>query len=369
MIEAFQASDSGSNPGGSTSTRTTPWLAPFGASCAVLALAPFGPQGQRFSATGPGKPVASSTCSKCSAAAVTHLRYSGTSLCREHFLEFFEKRAKAEIAKQGRLPQGKIAVALSGGKDSVAALHFMQKIIGDRPGIELVAITIDEGIAGYRDSALEICRKLCAECNIPWHVVKTKDLAGYSIDEYAAGVKGPDADGKPRASCGPCGVYRRAGMNRLARDLGAVAVVTGHNLDDQAQTALMNTLRGDLDRMARMAPHTAEDSGKHEGLVPRLLPFRSIPEKEILLYGLLNGLPLHHEAECPYAARSHRFEMRDIIMRLEDQTPGTRHALVKGAERLKPILQAALPAVTVSSCPECGDATSSGLCKACELKA
>jgi uncharacterized protein (TIGR00269 family) len=303
---------------------------------------------------------------------VVELRYSGTSLCRDHFLRYFDERAKREVAKQGRLPEGTTAVALSGGKDSVSALHFLLRLTAGNPKVKLVAITIDEGIHGYRDSALEICRGVTTRWHVPWHVVKTSDLAGYSIDDYAAGRAGPKGDALPmadRPACSPCGVYRRAGMNRLAREVGASAVVTGHNLDDQAQTVLMNTLKGDLERAARLAPHTEEDVARHPGLVRRILPFRGIPEKEVLLYAVLHGLPLHHEAECPYAARSHRFALRDMLVKLEEQTPGTRHALVKGAERLKPILQAALPAMAVSSCPECGEPTSGAVCVACTLKA
>ncbi|HEX2065967.1 MAG TPA: TIGR00269 family protein [Candidatus Thermoplasmatota archaeon] len=310
-------------------------------------------------------------CSKCPEPAVAFLRYAGTHLCRSHFLHSFERRAKAEVARQGRLPEGRLAVALSGGKDSVAALHFLRKLTRDHPRVELVAVTVDEGIAGYRPSALAICRQVTERLGVPWHVVRTRDLAGYTIDQYAAGAAGPagEAPGSPRPACGPCGVFRRLGMNRLARDLGAVALVTGHNLDDQAQTVLMNHLKGDLDRLARLAPHATAEANRHGGLVPRLLPFRTIPEKEVLLYALLEGLPLHDEAECPYAARSHRFALRDVLVGLEAQSPGTRHALVKGHERLKPILQAALPAVAVASCPACGEPTSATDCIACTLRA
>jgi len=313
-------------------------------------------------------------CSKCPAAAVLHQRHSGTHLCREHFLESFEKRAKLEIAKQGRLPDGIVAVALSGGKDSVAALHFLHGLVGDHPRIRLVAVTVDEGIAGYRDASLEICRQVTERLGIEWRTIRIQDLAGYSIDEYAAGRKGPKGElvtGQPRPACGPCGVFRREGMNRVAQELGAAAIVTGHNLDDMAQTILMNHLKGDIDRLARLAPHDQDEA--KEGLVPRLMPLRSIPEKEVLLYAVLNGLPVHQTdteglAECPYAARSHRFALRDILATLEAQTPGTRHALLRGQERLKPILGAALPKVAMSQCQSCGQATSGQVCVACTMR-
>ncbi|MES2153945.1 MAG: TIGR00269 family protein [bacterium] len=311
-----------------------------------------------------------SVCSKCRSPSVIFLRYAGTHLCREHFLEFFARRAKLEIARQGRLPEGTVAVALSGGKDSVSVLHFLHQMLGGRPGIRLVAVTVDEGIAGYRDSALDICREVTKRLGVPWTLVKTEELAGYSIDQYAAGTHGPGGESHtnaPRAACGPCGVFRRVGMNRLARDAGASAIVTGHNLDDQAQTILMNHLKGDLDRASRMAPHDQGD--RHDGLVPRLMPFRTIPEKEVLLYAVLNDLPLHHEAECPYAERSQRFALRDVLTSLEERTPGTRHALVRGQDRLQPILLAALPKTPLASCPECGEATSGERCMACALRA
>lgn len=317
---------------------------------------------------GSGLDGAMTGCTRCPRDAVITLRYAGTSLCREHFLRFFEERAKHELSRQGRLPEGRIAVALSGGKDSVSLLHFLAGVTRDNPKVELVAVTIDEGIVGYRSSSLDICQKVTQALGVPWHRIETKAMAGYTIDAYAAGAAGPNAAGQPRPACGPCGVFRRLGMNRLARDLGCSAIATGHNLDDQAQTILMNHLKGDLDRAARLAPHTSEEAGKHPGLVPRLMPFRHIPEKEVLLYAVLNGLPLHDEAECPYAARSQRFFLRDLLVKLEEQSPGTRHALVRGQDRLKPILAAALPPIAVSSCPTCSEPTSGARCVACSLR-
>lgn len=327
-----------------------------------------------------GAPVPA--CSKCPQPAVLWMRYAGTHLCREHFLDSFLRRVKAELRTQGHLPPGTTAVALSGGKDSVSLLHCLRALTAADPRIHLVAVTVDEGIAGYRDSSLELCRQVTTEWGIPWHVVRTRDVSGYTIDAYAAGEAGPDASGRPRPACGACGVYRRVGINQAARAAGAQAVATGHNLDDQAQTVLMNVLRGDWERLARLAPHAPaphapapvpgapQEPGDGVGrMVPRLLPLRTIPEKEVLLYAVLNGLPIHDEAECPYAARSHRFALRDVLAGLEERTPGTRHALVKGHERVKPILLAGLPAVGAGRCAVCGEATTGTVCKACQLAA
>ncbi len=305
------------------------------------------------------------TCSRCPAPAVTFLRYSGSHLCREHFLRFFDKRAKAELARQGRLPKGRVAVALSGGKDSVAVLHFLHGLATSRPVVELVAISVDEGIAGYREGSLEICRELTQRLGVDWHVVRTRDLAGYTIDEYARGEKGPDAHGRARPACGPCGVYRRMGLNQAARDVGAAAIATGHNLDDTAQTILMNHLNGDVERLARLAPHDKVQAG----MVPRLIPFRTIPEKEVLLYALLNDLPIHDEAECPYAARAQRFFLRDTLLAIEERSPGTRHTLVKGLDKLKPLLADAFGAAGAGACSRCGEPASGELCKGCQWRA
>lgn len=364
-------------------------------------------------------------CSRCRSPAVTFIRYSGQHLCPEHFVRFVEKRAKMEVAKQGRLPEGTLAVALSGGKDSVALLHFLAKLTRDHPRTDLVAISVDEGIAGYRDGALRICEKMTRDLGVPWHVVRTEDLAGYTIDAYAAGEAGPSGDAAkalrvedpvpggapdatreasasgqgpaglgrsegpataptspreasasgqgasrlglaegsapptPRPACGPCGVFRRLGLNDTARKLGAAALATGHNLDDQAQTVLMNVLQGDVGRMARLAPHDREQPG----LVPRILPFRTIPEKEILLYAMLEGLPVHDEAECPYAARANRFAMRDILLGLEADQPGTRHRLLRFHEGVRPLV--ARDVRDIGSCTRCGEPTSSRVCRAC----
>src|SRR2546428_9913401 len=99
-------------------------------------------------------------CDSCPKPSVTHLRYSGQHLCAEHLQESVERRVKKEVKRQGGLPTGRIAVAFSGGKDSTTALHLVHQIAAERRGTEVVALTIDEGIQGYRPEGLRVAHEV-----------------------------------------------------------------------------------------------------------------------------------------------------------------------------------------------------------------
>ena len=91
--------------------------------------------------------------------------YSGESLCRRCFIKSIEEKVRATIAKYKMLEyDNRIAVAVSGGKDSLSLLHILAKIEQKYPKASLVAVSVDEGIRGYRDKAI----KMAAEnCEIP----------------------------------------------------------------------------------------------------------------------------------------------------------------------------------------------------------
>ena len=73
-------------------------------------------------------------------------------------------------------------------------------------------------------------------------------------------------------------LFRRQGINHLAKKVNADVMALGHNLDDMAQTVLMNMSNGDMERTLRLAPHTATPI---DGLPPRIVPLRWIPEQEV----------------------------------------------------------------------------------------
>jgi uncharacterized protein (TIGR00269 family) len=295
-------------------------------------------------------------CDRCGESAVAWIRYSGAHLCRTHFLAFVEKRAREELRRQVDLTPGtRIAIGLSGGKDSSTATTLLHDIASPRRDVELVGITVDEGIASYRPEGLAAARRLCASLDIEHRVISYRQTVGFEMDR----VVKIDADAIP---CGYCGVFRRQALNRAAREVEADYVATGLNLDDTAQSIVMNIARGDVDKLARLGPHDVVQPG----LVPRLQPLRMIPEKEVYLYAMLRGIPFH-DATCPYAERAQRGRFRAVVEQLEAASPGTRHAIVSTYDELRPLLVEKFVAGTPRVCERCGEPASDELCKACEL--
>ncbi len=296
------------------------------------------------------------SCSKCKEPAVIHVRYSGEHLCGTHHARFVGERVRRDLRHQGPFKKGaRIAVALSGGKDSVATLHLLHDIFHENPTIELFAVSVDEGIAGYRKPSLDIAERECKALDIPMHVESYERMAGFSMDTFVQ----LDAQTMP---CAACGVLRRRAINRGAQAVGATHVATGHNLDDVAQTILMNTIRGDTDRLARLGPHKRVIPG----LIPRIMPLRSIPEREVALYCFIKGYEVH-EGECPHSAGATRGRFRDMLLDLEEAEPGTRHSLLKGYDRMADALLATLPTRQLDACPGCGEPASGGTCRPCAV--
>lgn len=290
-------------------------------------------------------------CQRCSRSAVIYQKYSNTHLCKAHFIEDVERKIKRNIRKFKMVERGdRIAVALSGGKDSTVLLYVLHKVFQDRKDLGLLAITIDEGIIGYREHTISLAVKLTDELGIQHAIRSFKEGFGITLDELTRK--------KEHAACTLCGVLRKNLLNKAARELGADKLAIGHNLDDEAQTILMNYLRGDVDRLKRMSGTV------QPGLILRIKPLRSIPEKEVALYGFLNNLPVSTD-ECPYAGEALRNEIREMINNYEVKHPGTKYSLLGGFEAISEVLHP--PSTQILQCKKCGEPGSETICKTCRL--
>ncbi len=295
---------------------------------------------------------------RCGGRAVIYRRFDGQALCKEHFLRGVERRVKQLIRKEKLLEDGdKIAVGLSGGKDSTLTLYMLNEIVKKSRKYSLSAIAVDEGIKGYRKGTIKHARKLCRELNVDLHVATFKDEFGKTMDQI---VKSKDA-----RACTYCGVLRRYLMNKTARKLGATKVAIGHNMDDEVQSIMANYIRGDMLRAVRLGAkaYVVKDAK----FIPRIKPLREIPEKETALYCMLKGFDTSF-GECPYAHESFRWSVRDIVNGLEDKYPGTKYSILRTFDRLLPKIRKEFLNKKIRKCESCGEPTSKEVCKVCLLR-
>ena len=278
-------------------------------------------------------------------------RYSGQYFCKSCFNTYFETKVYETINKHNLIEPGeKVAVGVSGGKDSTVLLHILNKL-SKQLKIELYPITIDEGITGYKENGLSAVRKNCEALGLPLEIVSLEENTGFRLDKLAS--KG---DKKP---CTYCGVFRRKFLNQWSLEIGADKLATGHNLDDEAQAVMMNYISGDIDRLQRL-------NGKIQNhyLVRRVKPLSKLPEKEIMIYALLNKLEISQD-ECPYARENHRTKVRDFLNELEVERPGVKFSIINGQNRLQNTQSGGR--AKVQRCEVCEHATTRNKCRACEL--
>jgi uncharacterized protein (TIGR00269 family) len=252
----------------------------------------------------------------------------------------------------------RVGIAISGGKDSAVLLDVLNKIEQNYPKVELLPFTIDEGIKGYRDEALKSARKLTSSLGLNLEVRSFKEFFDYSLDEIVQ-LRGDESIG----ACSYCGVFRRQAINRTAKDLEMDVVATGHNMDDEAQTVIMNIMRGDTLKIART--HRSRDH-PIRGLVPRIKPIIELSERDIVAYAYYEQLP-YHDIPCPYHAEAYRNDVRLYLNEMEHKRPGTLLAILSSAETITQALGQMPLSVEIGHCEKCGFPSSSNPCKACSL--
>lgn len=296
-------------------------------------------------------------CSFCGRRAVYYQRSAGVYRCDRCLTDYVEKKFRKTISNHSLIEPGeKIVAAVSGGTDSVTNLKLLADFSNYRD-IEIMSLTIDEGIKGYRDESLPIARKNAEELEINHIVISFEEVYGKTLDDMAEISReknGPD-------TCTLCGILRRSLMNQASRELEGDKLAVAHNLDDVTQTILLNYLRGDMSRLYRLGPKTR---GKEE-FVPRIKPLREITEKEIAIYSMLNNLGTHID-NCPYVGGM-RSEVRDFLNKMEKNHPTTKYKILRMFDDIKPHLPIKTEDFSLKECEICGEPATNTLCRPCKL--
>ena len=328
------------------------------------------------------------SCSRCTKNRAVMTRYSGEHVCKACFLKEVEDKVRKTMAHHKMLDANdKLVLALSGGKDSTVLARTISKIHGNllhqqaMNGHPPVAITIDEGIVNYRAESIAIARTTCADLGIDHVVFSFKDEFGMDLDEMVAAMesdgflekmdkKQPVGQlknafkiiGKP---CSICGVLRRRVLNDLAAGLHATKLATGHNLNDEAETFLINLFKGDINRMGRAGTVLNDDESLP--FVKKIKPLQNVLQQDIVLYLYYTGGDFQ-DSPCPYARDNvFRGEARSILARLEGNHAGTLFNIKKFMDVVYPVLAQSTDQKQFTACSKCGAPKSKDLdiCMAC----
>ncbi|HUT81347.1 MAG TPA: TIGR00269 family protein [Candidatus Bathyarchaeia archaeon] len=307
----------------------------------------------------------------------TYRKIDGRYLCKICFSTWVTETVNKTIQKKklfGR--EDRIIVGLSGGKDSTVLLDILYKLQRKFP-TELIAVCIDEGIAGYRDDGLPIAKMNAERLGVEFHMFSFKDLFGHSLDEIVQQSrylqeKEPSTRQNKLIQHGPCsycGVFRRKALNIAARKLDGDKVATGHNLSDVSQTIMLNLLRGDS---AKLLQGEISPEKVYDLFVPRVKPLQAVPERDVVLYAFYNEL-VYHSTECPYAVEAMRLDVRNFLTELEEKYPGTQKSIRNSIEDIQEKFsvltsdESPEKQFNINQCKICSEPTNTKICKGCQM--
>ena len=283
---------------------------------------------------------------------------AGEKLCKMHFTDYFEAKVFKTIRQFDLFDKEEnLGIAISGGKDSLSLLHILKKLPEQNPKIKLTAIAINEGIHDYRDKSLATAQNFCDKNGIKLHTYSYEEEFGMPLDDMLKAL-----DVKP---CTICGIFRRYLLNKKSRELGFTKLATGHNLDDECQSILMNQFKNNVRASARLGPKAGLNN-KNKNFVQRVKPLYLCTEKEVTTYAFINGI-LDVFNECPNVVKSYRAQVRDMLNDFEAKFPGTKYSIVNSFLRTLPDLRARFKDSEAGFCKECGEPAAKDKCNACKF--
>jgi uncharacterized protein (TIGR00269 family) len=301
-------------------------------------------------------------CRSCEEKAVINMRQHKLALCSAHFLDWVPEQVERTIRKYDMFTrQDKLLVAVSGGKDSLSLWDILNRLGYSADGL-YIGLGIDGGLS-YSKASLAYACNFAQERNLHLHVVDIQAQYGESIPEMA--MRTHRGHYKP---CSVCGLVKRHVMNRISLQNHYSALLTGHNLDDEAAILFGNTLNWLGSYLVHQSPVLEADE---LGLVRKAKPLCRMYEREMASYAYLRGIPYIHD-ECPYAIGSTSLYHKEILNNLESDRPGAKLNFYLSFLRVK---QQGLFSLSFNRhtdifhpCPDCGQLTSApGLCAFCRI--
>ncbi len=290
-------------------------------------------------------------CRKCGDSAMIELRRHNTAFCAPDFQEFFRNQVREAIRKHRMFTrEERVLVAVSGGKDSLA---LWDVLIDD--GYDTAGLYLDLGIFDYSVESKAKCEAFAARRGVPLIVSAVADEVGAPVPVIKQVTRRPP--------CSGCGLSKRYLMNRVALDHGLPVVATGHNLDDEAATLFGSVMHWRMEALPRQSPAL---SARHPKLVRRVKPLYRLSEQETAAYAFVRKIDYIVE-ECPFAKGATSIAHKEVLNRMEAQSPGAKHNFLFGFLDKARVAFEQVEDVVLNECVRCGQVTTGTVCAFCKL--
>jgi len=300
-------------------------------------------------------------CKKCPQRAAIKLPQHNISFCKGCFTEFVHSQvAKAIKSQKMFTPEDRILVAVSGGKDSLALWAILLKL-----GYRADALYLDLGIGNYsvqsRHKVDHFHETVAQPRGATLHIHTLAENEGAGVKELATMMHRP--------TCSTCGTMKRYHFNRTALEKDYDVMATGHNLDDEAARLLGNVLRWQTEFLDKQSPTLPASV---EGFAKKVKPLYRLTEREMAAYAVINKI-FYIVDECPMAKGSKMLVYKDVLNRLETESPGTKQSFYLKFLDKQAKEQASTGTITshdqqrLTPCQTCGQPTSMEVCTYCKM--
>ena len=302
-------------------------------------------------------------CTKCKTKAVIDLPRHNAAFCKGCFNGFVHDQVARAIKSEKMFRRDdRILVAVSGGKDSLALWDILLKL-----GYKADALYVNLGIGTYSEEShakvTKFVQAVAGSHQATLHLHRVEQQTGTGIKELAQLIHRP--------TCSTCGTIKRYQFNRVAIEEHYDVMATGHNLDDEAARLLGNVLHWQEEYLDKQSPSLPASV---EGFAKKVKPLYRLSERELAAYAVLNRIDYIVE-ECPMAKGAKMLQYKEVLNRLETESPGTKQAFYWGFLEKQSKLQPAATTMTekdrtvLHPCVSCGQPTTAEVCSYCKMMA
>lgn len=292
-------------------------------------------------------------CRVCREPAIIDVPRHNANFCGPHFLDMCRRQViKAIDDYEMMTKDDRILVAVSGGKDSLAVWDMLIDL-----GYQADGLYVGLGIGDYSDVSQEYAEAFAVERGLKLITVSLREEYGYDVPTATRATR--------RVPCSACGMSKRHIFDKAALDGNYTVLVTGHNLDDEAAVLYGNTLRWELEYLARQLPVLPA----RNGFPKKVKPLVRLSEREMAAWCVVRGIDYLVE-ECPIAAGNKHLGFKEALNKIEADSPGTKTAFyLNFVEKVAPLFAsfALGDDVTLQPCTRCGSPTTAEVCAFCNL--